>query len=173
MPKSPNSSASADSFALASADSIPPLDLLVRKSDALYRAAIESCRQHRRYSAVVECGASAKEQNRTRALVTLCDDHLAEAADSYEKTAGRTDGLRAEEWWRRANALWLAARECARRHSASRRSSRHLELQDANTIYELSMDYDLEASALLALSQAADAYRKVRPEADLCPPKAG
>jgi hypothetical protein len=44
---------------------------------------------------------------------------------------------------------------------ASRRSTKH----DPETLADLVVQYDLEASALLALRQAADAYRKVRPEA--------
>lgn len=146
-------------------------ELLLAKADALYRAATECCRQHRRYAAMVERKALFKEQSRARALVRLVDEQVMETAASYEKTAGRTEGLRAEEWWRRANSLWLAAREYARRHSVARRSPEHLEVQNANTMVELAMDYDLEASALLLMSQAADAYRKVRPEAELCPPK--
>ena len=145
-------------------------ELLLAKADALFRAGAECCRQHRRYSALVERGAGVKEQRRQVAMVALCDDHLLEAAQSYEKTAGKTEGLRGEDWWRRANALWLAAREYARRHQVAQRSDVHLDQQDANTMAELAMDYDLEASALLLISQALDAYKKIRPEAELCAP---
>lgn len=145
-------------------------ELLLAKADALFRAGAECCRQHRRYSALVERGASVKEQRRAVAMVRLCDEHLQEAAASYEKTAGRVEGLKGEEWWRRANALWMAAREYARRRTVARRSAAQLEQQDASTMGELALDYDLEASALLLISQAVESYKKTRPEAELCPP---
>jgi hypothetical protein len=167
-----NSTASPSSLeALSSLDGNAARDLIQTKADALFRASSECCRQHRRYAVLVERGASTTEQRRALALVRLCDEHLVEATAMYEKAAARVEAQRTEEWYRCANALWHAAREVARRHEVSRRSARDLEQQDANTIGELALDYDLQASALLLLSQAVESYKKSRPEAEICPPK--
>lgn len=151
-------------------DGRPPQDLVPLRADALFRAANECCRQHRRYAALVERPASVNERRRTMALVRLTNEHLFEAASMYEKATANAAAPRTDEWFRSANALWHAAREYARRHEVARRSAAQLEQQDANTIGELAMDYDLEASALLLISHAVDSFRKARPEAELCPP---
>jgi len=171
MSKSNSTASPASVETLASLDGNAARDLIQTKADALFRASSECCRQHRRYAALVERGASATEQRRAVALVRLLDEHLVEATAMYEKATARAESQRSEAWFHGANALWLAAREVARRHDVARRSARELEQQDANTIGELALDYDLQASALLLLSQAVESYRKSRPEAEICPPK--
>lgn len=148
----------------------PPQDVVPLRADALFRAANECCRQHRRYAALVQRPAGPAERRRTVALVRLTNDHLLEAASLYEKATANGAALRAEDWFRAANALWLASREYARRREVARRSAEQLEQNDANAMGEIALDYDLEASALLGISHAVDSYRKVRPDAELCPP---
>jgi hypothetical protein len=47
----------------------------------------------------------------------------------------------------------------------SGRESHRSAKRHRDSLADLVLQYDLEASALLALRQAADAYRKLRPEA--------
>jgi hypothetical protein len=70
-----------------------------------------------------------------------------------------------EVWWKNANALWLASREFLRRHKGTDVSSRQLKEHGPGKLGELHTEYELEASALLALRHAADSYRKARPSA--------
>ena len=63
-----------------------------------------------------------------------------------------------------ANRMWLAAREDLRRHSIAERASQQIAQRDADTLGDLQMEYELEASALLGLKQAMAAYQKLRPE---------
>jgi hypothetical protein len=61
----------------------------------------------------------------------------------------------------------MASREYARRQRTSKRAGRELGDGKHSTerLGELTLDYDLEASALLLLRQATDGYRRVRPQA--------
>jgi hypothetical protein len=149
---------------------MPPTDsaALCARADALYRAAAECCRQHGRIARLVEQSDDAAEQRAAYEMVDHCDRTLADMAAAYEKAGARAhpDGPDGE-WWHRANALWHAGREYARRHQESDRFARRISTtRDPATLATLNMDYELEASALLALRQAMDAYRKVRPHAD-------
>ena len=134
-------------------------------ADALCRCATECCRQHERLAHLVKLGALAAEQRAAQTLVTICDDALADLAAVYEKAAGRSHAESTDACWHAANGLWLASREFARRTRTSDRAARGLvERGDQRTQFaELALDYDLEASALLLLKQATDAYRKARP----------
>jgi hypothetical protein len=60
----------------------------------------------------------------------------------------------------------MASREFARRQRTSSRAARDLGDGKHSTerLGELTLDYDLEASALLALKHAAESYRKLRPD---------
>ncbi len=170
MPKSPASSAPAtpptDSH--ADAETPTPATQLLERADTLFRMALETCRQHRRYSALVDRGARESEQRAALKLAGFCDGLLVEAITSYEKCGAKVQGLDAEAWWHKANGLWHHAREYERRHQITERASRLLNAQhDPQMLGELALEYDLEASALLFLQQAIDAYRKVRPEAEL------
>jgi hypothetical protein len=133
-------------------------------ADAMLRAALECCHQHDRYarlSARPSLELEHRAADEARAVVAQA---LALMAETYGEAAKdlRLKGGPDEEWWHRANALWHASREFGRRQtSGDRRSTKH----DQGALGDLLVDYDLEASALLALRQAADAYRKVRPGA--------
>jgi hypothetical protein len=136
------------------------------KADVLFRAAAECCRQHRRYGRLVEMETDETEQRAALRLVAASDEHLIEAAAAYERSCMSTNGERRDEWWHKANNLWHACREYARRHSLSDRASGEFRAHDATKLSSLRVEYELEASALLALQHAVDAYRKLRPEAD-------
>ena len=137
------------------------------KADALFRSAAETCRQRRRYAWLVEREVDDAEQHGALKLVALSDELLEEAATAYEHSCMDRNGGGKDEWWHRANALWHACREYQRRHSLSDRASGEFRAHDASKFAALALEYDLEASALLALQQAVEAYRKARPEAEV------
>jgi hypothetical protein len=135
---------------------------VVLLADRLYRTAEETLRQRERYARLVAAGATEAEQQAALRVVCLCDELLAAAAREYHAAAPQV-GKEAPDWWHRANAVWLACREYARRHRNCDNSSRELFSKRPEKFGELAMEYDLEASALLALKLALDEYRKVRP----------
>lgn len=135
------------------------------QADALHRAAIECSHQHDRAARLSCVPAVAAEQRLVRQMRTVADQHLGEMATAYEQAASRFQPETPERWWRRANILWLAAREYQLHHELCDEVSRDIETQDAGMLGELQMEYELAASALLAMRQAADAYRKAREEA--------
>lgn len=134
-------------------------------ADALYRTARESCHQHDRLSRLLTHGADQKEFSQACALADLCDSHLAGHTAAYEESSVLGRGSESEEWWRAANALWMASREYGRRHTASdavaSRSKRHTAAQ----LGEITMEYELELSARMALKQALTVYGAVRGDA--------
>jgi len=109
---------------------------------------------------------SEMEQRAAFRLVVASDETLAEAATAYETSCLKMNGERGDDWWHRANNLWQACREYARRHSLSDRASGEFRAHDAHKLASLGVEYELEASSLLALQHAVEAYRKLRPEAD-------
>lgn len=139
-----------------------------QRADALYRCAVECLRQHERLARLVEHGALTAEQRAAQSLVLLCDDALEELRARYERAAARAHPPKHDACWQAANGLWMASREYARRHRTSDRAGRGIgEHGDHSTarLAELALDYDLEASALLLLRQATEAYRRARPQA--------
>jgi hypothetical protein len=142
-----------------------PVATLRSRADALYRAAIECCRQHDRAAKLFGNSDPELEHKHADALCAMCDGSLAELSQAYESAAAQLQFGKEVEWWHKANALWHASREYARRHAgcdalSKRLSSKHSPEQLAT----MQMEYELEASALLALRHAAEAYRKTRPE---------
>ena len=146
-----------------------PQPTICDKADVLFRSAAECCRQHRRYGKLVEMAIDDAEQIAALRLVAASDEQLAEAANAYESSCMTVNGERNDEWWHKANNLWLACREYNRRHSLSDRASGEFRAHDVTKLTALGVEYELEASALLALQHAVEAYRKLRPEADLSP----
>lgn len=137
-----------------------------QRADALYRCALECCRQHERLARLVQIGAMPAEQRAARSLVAICDDALGELVGSYERACARAHPDKGDACWQAANGLWMASREYARRQRTSERASRGIGetgSHSSDRLGELTLDYDLEASALLLLKQATDAYRKARP----------
>lgn len=143
-----------------------PQPTICDKADVLFRSAAECCRQHRRYARLIEMETDESEQRAALKLVMASDEQLADAAAAYESSCMKVNGERRDEWWHKANGLWHACREYARRHSLSDRASGEFRAHDMSKLASLGVEYELEASALLALQHAVDAYRKLRPEAD-------
>jgi hypothetical protein len=143
-----------------------PLVLVRNRADALYRAAIECCRQHDRAARLHQGTAEPELEHRHMdALCAMCDGSLSEMSAAYEAAAANVHPDRDEAWWHKANSMWHASREYARRHAgcdtlARRLSGKH----DPKQLAGMQLEYELEASALLALRHAADAYCKTRPE---------
>lgn len=97
-------------------------------------------------------------------VTELCDRILAERTAHYEETAAAGRGTEPEGWWHAANALWMAAREYGRRHVACDAVSTRFKRHTAAHLGELTMEYELEMSARLALKQAIANYQQERPE---------
>lgn len=143
------------------------IDRVARAADALTRTAIETIRLRQRYACLVERGAMELEQRGARRLLCIGDDLLAEAVAVYGQAAGSDRDHLDEEWWHRANALWLACREYLRRHAGCDEAQGELDRHDEATLGRLTIDFDLEASALLFLQQAIDGVRNARPSSML------
>jgi hypothetical protein len=136
-------------------------------ADRLYRSAAECVRQRERYVRLVEAGAPDPEQHATLRVACLCDELLFDSAGAYERIVTAEAPNRDEDWCQKANALWHACREYERRHRNCDESSRQLSSHKLDKLRELALEYDLEASALLALKLATAAYVKTCPEAEL------
>src|SRR5215218_6988655 len=78
MPKTKQRRPAADSAAAA------PEPTICNVADLLFRSAAECCRQHRRYSRLIEMETSEIEQRAALRLVAASDETLAEAAAAYE-----------------------------------------------------------------------------------------
>jgi hypothetical protein len=141
------------------------MSLVRTRADALYRAAVECCRQHDRAARLHNASEPELEHKHVDALCAMCDGSLSEMSQAYSDAAGNVHPERDEAWWHKANSLWHASREYARRHAGCDAMSRKVSAKhDAGQLTSMQMEYELEASALLALRQAAEAYRKTRPE---------
>jgi hypothetical protein len=163
MPKS-------NSIILAEGDTTATLsatDAARVAADAMLRAALECCHQHDRYARLVARPALEAEHRAAEETCSVVANALAEMVEAYGEAAKdlRPAGGLDAQWWHRANALWHASREFVRRQTCGERSASGSARHDPDALADLMVQYDLEASALLALRQAADAYRKVRPEA--------
>jgi hypothetical protein len=135
--------------------------------DRLYRAASESVRQRERYARLVESAASEEEQQAVLRVACLCDEVLGESMSAYEKVVTAESAKPESDWSHHANALWHASREYARRHHNCDESSRQLSSRKPDKFRQLALEYDLEASALLALRLSLAEYRKVCPNCAL------
>jgi hypothetical protein len=140
-----------------------PTTLVRLRADALYRAAVECCRQHDRAAKLHSGTEPDLEHKHMDALCAMCDASLAEMAAAYADAAASVR-TRDEPWWHKAHALWHATYEYVRRHDGcdvlvKKLSTKHR----PEELAAMQMEYELEASALLALRHAAEAYRKTRP----------
>ena len=145
---------------------LSPVEAARVRADAMLRAALECCHQHDRYARLVARPALEAEHHAADELCAAVTRALLDAAESYSDGAKdlRLNGGPDEDWWHRANALWHASREYGRRQTCCERASKRAGKRTPEALGDLVLHYDLEASALLALRHAADAYRKVRPE---------
>ncbi len=143
----------------------PRANPILECADALYRAASECCRHHQRYSRLVDKGVSDQEQRSALEFAFMHDDLLGTAMTGYEKVTNGAAARPGEDWWKKSNMLWHASREYIRRHENCDRVARG-KGHSRDELGEMTMEFDLEASALLALKMAVDSYRVVRPEAE-------
>lgn len=135
-------------------------------ADALFRAALECCHQHDRGSRVHAKSAVPEEVEAAQQACEHCDEVLRTLTAAYEQTAASIHPTGDDEgWWHRANALWLASKEYLRRNGGCDAASKEFKQHDAERFSALHMEYELEASALLALKHAAEAYKQDRPSA--------
>jgi hypothetical protein len=160
MPKTHRPSSSS-----AEAPSKDPLVLVRDLADALYRGAVECCRQHDRAAKASSVEVPGLEHKHLDELCKLCDGSLVELAEAYKAAAGAAPQDGDAAWWHKANLLWHASREFARRHAGCESLSKRIASKhDAEQLGSVQMEYELEASSLLALRHASEAYRKTRPE---------
>lgn len=134
-------------------------------ADALYRAGHESCHQHKRLTSVLSHQLDDLELEGVVEVVLIVDRLLATLTARYEEAAKDGRGKMDEELWHAANALWMASREYCRRNAQSEAVATRLKKHGAEQLNEISVEYELEMSARLALKQALTAYAKLRPEA--------
>jgi hypothetical protein len=149
--------------AVAAPASDPPSSALA-VADALCRSAAECCRQHDRVARIVERSDVETEVEFAQQFCELIHDGLGKLLDAYERAAAEDPGT-GGAWRQRGNALWHAGRDYLRRHNACDQAARKLQRHDSQLLAALAMEFEFEASALLALRHATDAYRKERPEA--------
>jgi hypothetical protein len=142
-----------------------PLDFVRQHADALYRAAAECAHQHDRIARLFSGTPLESEERSATALCRACDETLGKLVAAYERAANDVHPHADEPWWHRANALWIASREYVRRHAGCDELTRRIAKHSPDELGSLHMEFELEASALLALRQACEGYAKVRPEA--------
>lgn len=139
------------------------MSIVRSRADALHRAAVECYRLHDRSAKLFGSSEPELEHKHVDALCAMCDGSLAELAAAYEKSAAQVHPAKDEPWWHKANALWHASREYERRHAGCDAMAKGVSSKHSPTeLAEMQMEYELEASALLALRHAADAYEKAR-----------
>jgi hypothetical protein len=124
-------------------------------------------RQRERYAKLVATGTSEVEQQAALRVACLCDEILLDSVHAYEKVVATETSRSDEDWWHKANSLWHACREYQRRHTNCEECSRQVGSRKPGKLTELALEYDLEASALLALRLVLAPYRKVCPDCDL------
>jgi hypothetical protein len=140
-------------------------DPILHAADALFRAAIEAGRQHER---VARCGGRGCSDDELGEMAELCElghRHLAARTAAWEQAAAAGQGKRDDAFWHATNALWHASREYSRHHSCDALTSKAAR-RSTDALGALTLEYELEASALLALNHAVTAYRKVRSDAE-------
>ena len=134
-------------------------------ADNLLRSASECCRQQARIGRVLDLQCGEEELEAVIEVSVLCVRILAESCERYAAVgSGSRDGLD-EATWHAANTLWHASREYARRHHSCNVKSAQMSRHSANHLGELAVEYELKASAVLALRYAVEQYQKIRPSA--------
>lgn len=134
-------------------------------ADALCRAARESCHQHQRLSRLLTLSAEDVEFQAAAQIASLSDRMVADATTRYELAATDGRGKEPGDWWHAANALWMSSREYTRRCAASDAAGARFKRHGSAQLGELTLDYELEMSARMALKQACSSYGALRPDA--------
>jgi hypothetical protein len=143
-----------------------PVQIVRDAADSMFRAACECYHQHDRAARVHGKSKDEEEVRQAQISCAHSDDVLGSLAESYEKVAANFHPTAADQdWWHRANSLWLSSREYVRHIGGCDDSSRQLKAHGPDRLDTLHMEYELEASALLALSHASEAYRQKCPDA--------
>jgi hypothetical protein len=143
-----------------------PVELVRDCADALFRAADECCYQHDRISRILTKSTVEAELNAAQHMCELCDKTMRDLSEAYQAASADVHPTGGDEkWWRNANTLWMSSREYLRRHRTCDVATRQLTKHGQAQLEALHADYELEASALLSLRHAADAYRQSRPGA--------
>ena len=115
---------------------------------------------------LLEKASDDAEVHDAAAACELSQQQLLQRTTAYEAAAGAGQGATADALWHATNTLWHASREYARRHqSCEETAAARMTNHSSEKLGELTMEYELAASALLGLRQAIDSYRKLRPEA--------
>ena len=135
-------------------------------ADALFRCASECCRQHKRYARLIGIAVMPEEQSAAARIVAVCDEELTKMGAVYHAAAVAATKNGDDAWRHAANMLWHASREYLRHHRGAEVASRAMRSHSSEKLGELAVEYELEASALLALRQSVECYRKIRPNAD-------
>jgi hypothetical protein len=135
-------------------------------ADALFRSAIEACRQHERVARVSDRGCSEDELKELAEVCEVGHRHLAARTAAWEKAAAGGHGKNDDAFWHAANTLWHASREYARRHHSCDALNTRVRSRSTDALGALTLEYELEASALLALSHAVSGYRKIRSDVE-------
>ena len=145
-------------------ETAPTVEMVREAADALFRAATECCHQHDRVSRIVGKSNLDEELDEVQKMCETCSDSLRALTTKYETVSASVHPTGSDEsWWHRANALWQASKEYLRRHNGCDVETRQLKSHGPGRLGALHTEYELEASALLALRQAADAYKRDRP----------
>jgi hypothetical protein len=129
-------------------------------ADSLARTALECARQHERLAKLVAHRVPRSERRFGERMVELADEALRASVQTFERDCDRhalEDDVR-----QRANTLWMAAREFQRRQRVSDDDSRQFTQHSADHLQVLRTEYELEASALLALRHATREFAKLR-----------
>lgn len=143
-----------------------PVQQVRDAADAMCRAATECCHQHDRAARIHAKAALEAEVAATQVSCQQSRDALQEMSAVYESTAASIVPTGNDQgWWHAANALWLASREYLRRNGGCESSTRDLKDHSPERLNALHTEYELEASALLGLRQAAESYQRLRPSA--------
>lgn len=146
-------------------DAIAPTSL-VDVADTLLRAASEASRQHDRVTRLLAKGSFDAELKHVAELCDATVRHLAATATAYEAAAAHGKETVEEQVWRAANNLWLASREAVRRHDISQSLVKKLGKHTPEQLAQVQVEFELQASSLLAVRQAIATYKKLRPDAD-------
>jgi hypothetical protein len=129
-------------------------------ADSLARTALECSRQHERWARLVDHGVPRAERRFGEKMRETADDALRTAIHTFETQCDRA--ALADDVRRKADDLWMAAREFLRRQQMSDDDSKQFTQHSADHLAVLRTEYELEASALLALRQATRDYAKLR-----------
>jgi hypothetical protein len=134
-------------------------------ADALLRAAVEASRQHERVGRLLTKGWLDDELKHVAQMCDAAVGHLTVCAETYETAAAQGKGTLEETLWHTANSLWHASRDTARRHDLRATLVKRLGKHTPEQLQQVQVEFELQASSLLAMRQAIATYRKLRPDA--------